>query len=407
MSYKYKVLVADDSEACLIMIREIFFLPGKNIELIFAHNGKEALELSIAHEPDLMLFDVIMPEINGIELVKMIRQNIKLKDTPIIILSATESLKSAFEAGADDFITKPFNQYELLIKARSALNLIENIREIKKSKEELEAQNAEIENQRNKILEQKKEIIDDITYSKRIQQAIMPTSDQISKIIPDSFIYNRPRNIVSGDFFWLDEHLGRKVIVVADCTGHGISGAFMTMAGTVFLNDVFATSFPLSSNEVLNRLRAQVMSLLKQKGETGEASDGMDVSIVIYNEENSTIQFSGANNPLYLIRNNELEIYKGDRMPIGIHLNFEKSFTRNDIKIEPGDRFYMFSDGYADQFGGPANKKFRYKQFRELLTENNQKPFEKQKEIFENALLDWMGINEQVDDILLMGFQLK
>ncbi|MCG8698995.1 MAG: response regulator [Bacteroidales bacterium] len=405
-NHNYKVLVADDSEACLLMIREIFIIPDKQIELIFAHDGKEAFDKAVENEPDLMLLDVIMPEINGIDLVEMFRKHDKLCKTPIIILSATASLKSAYEAGADDFITKPFNQYELLIKARSALNLLDTIHQLRESKGEIEKQNEDIRHQHNQILEQKKDIIDDITYSKRIQSSILPSVEQMENTLKDYFLFNRPRNIVSGDFYWVGEHHGRKVIAVADCTGHGISGAFMTMAGTVFLNEVFSTHRKMTAGEVLVELRNLVMSLLKQKGEFGEASDGMDISLMIYDQESRTIEFSGANNPLYLVRDGECIIYKGDRMPIGIHLNFEKAFTTTTINVEENDIFYMFSDGFADQFGGPANKKFRYKQFRELILDVYTKPFSQQQKMFEETLLNWMGMCDQVDDIIVLGFQL-
>ena len=400
MNFRYKVLIADDSEASLMMMREFFVISEKEIDLLFARNGQEALDLVMEHKPDLILLDVIMPEINGIELVKKFKADPEIKDTPVIILSATESLRSAYESGANDFISKPFNQHELLIKVRSALNLIENIRRLKLNREELIEQKEQVE-------ERKKEIIDDITYSKRIQQAILPSDDQVAALVKNHFLLNLPRNIVSGDFYWVGENCGRKVIVIADCTGHGISGAFMTMAGTVFLNEVIQTDEKLSSSEVLNRLRHLVMSLLKQKGETGEASDGLDISLIIHDKSQNQIEFSGANNPLYIIRNNELVEYKGDRMPIGIHLNFQSPFTTHTIPVQANDRFYMFSDGYADQFGGPKNKKFRYKQFRELLLSNHLKPFPDQKRMLHDAFIDWKGEEEQVDDILIMGFELS
>ena len=404
MEDKYKVLVADDSEACLLMMKELFTYPGVNVEIFYASNGLEAYEVANKVIPDLMLLDVVMPEINGIDLVKKFRKTELFKSTPIFILSATASLKSAFEAGADDFISKPFNQYELLIKVRSALNLMEKIRQLKDQKEQLERQKDELTTQNMLILEQKKDIIDDITYSKRIQTAILPSVEQIKAIVPDYFLLNMPRNIVSGDFYWVGEHQGRKVVAIADCTGHGISGAFMTMAGTVFLNEVFTTTEKLSAAEVLNELRNLVMQLLKQKGESGEASDGLDIALVMYDKAKQQIEFAGANNPVYIIRNNELQEIKGDRMPIGIHLNFQRSFVANTFDLQAGDRIYLFSDGYADQFGGPHDKKFRYKQFRELLVEVNQLPFQQQHDNLQKTFIEWKGTREQVDDIMVMGF---
>ncbi len=253
---------------------------------------------------------------------------------------------------------------------------------------------------------QKKDIVDDIRYSKRIQRAIFPTDEYIMETVSEHFILNMPRSIVSGDFYWAGRLNGKKVIALGDCTGHGISGAFMTMAGIAFLNEIMSKKIAQNANEILFELRRLVMKLLKQKGEQGEAADGLDISLAIIDENNKRIQFAGANNPFYLISNSKLIIYKGDRMPIGIHLNFGKPFTNHDIEIKKGDMIYLFTDGFADQFGGPRNKKFRYKQFQELLIEIHKLPMDKQKENLLRTITNWMGDNEQIDDIMLLGFRI-
>lgn len=392
MSSNYKILIADDSESYLKIIQQIFEIIGEKYDLLFARDGKEACDLALEEKPDLAILDIIMPEMNGIEAAKFLKSNESTKHIPLILLSSTESLKSAYEVGANDFISKPFNQYELLIKVRSALNLVGKIKTITE--------------QHDIIAEQQNDITGDIRYSKRIQNSVLPTLEALNGIIPEHFILNMPRNIVSGDFYWIGEHLDRRVIAVADCTGHGISGALMTMAGTAFLNDILGKSQILEPNAVLFELRKMVMHLLKQKGEEGEASDGMDISLTMISPDNKKLYFSGANNPLYLIRNDELEIIKGDRMPIGIHLNFKRPFTHNEIDVQKGDIVYLFSDGYADQFGGPRNKKFRYKQFQELIFENHKKPLAEQRDILRRTILDWKGSESQIDDIMVLGFKI-
>lgn len=389
---KYKILAADDSNLCLKVIKEVFKLVSEDYELIFAHNGREAVDIALEEVPDLILMDVIMPELNGVKAIEILRQNELTQDIPIIVLSATESLQSAFEAGANDFITKPFKHYELLMRAKQALLLVEKIKKIKY--------------QRDYISQQKTDIIDDIKYSKRIQSAILPTTTLIQKLLSDIFIYNVPRNIVSGDFYWVGELRDLKVVAVADCTGHGISGAFMTMAGTAFLNEIVNKYNLENANDILFSLREKVMTLLKQKGEEGEAADGMDIALILIDEKNKKIQFAGANNPIYMIKNGEMEIIKGDRMPIGIHINFNKPFTNNELEYNHGDILYLFSDGYADQFGGPNNKKFRYKNFRELLINIHHKPLSEQRTILEETFLNWKGEEDQVDDIMVMGLKL-
>jgi sigma-B regulation protein RsbU (phosphoserine phosphatase) len=389
---KYKILAADDSNLCLKVIKEIFNLVSEDYELLFAHNGQEAVDLALEKLPDLILMDVIMPELNGVRAIEILRKNELTQDIPIIVLSATESLQSAFEAGANDFITKPFKHFELLMRTKQALLLVDKINKIKK--------------QRDQISQQKTDIIDDIKYSKRIQSAILPTETALNEIVKEYFLYDVPRNIVSGDFYWVGEKYGKKIIAVADCTGHGISGAFMTMAGTVFLNEIINKLEFSRPDEILFALRDKVMSLLKQKGVEGEAADGMDIALIIIDEKNKKLQFAGANNPIYFMHNSEMEVIKGDRMPIGIHINFDKPFSNNELTYSEGDIVYMFSDGYADQFGGPYNKKFRYKNFRELLINIHQKPMAHQQNILDETFMNWKGEEEQVDDILVMGIKL-
>ena len=406
MSEGYKILVADDSEASLKMISEILEILGTHFELHYAKDGIEACKEAEAIIPDLILMDVVMPEMNGIEATQILRHNPLTAEIPIIVLSATESLENAYVAGANDFISKPFHKFELLIKVRSAINLVQNMKEIKKQKAELELKHAEVIKQRDKISNQQKDILDDIKYSKRIQGAIFPTKEYLNKLLPDNFIINVPKNIVGGDFYWAGELHDKVIIAVADCTGHGISGAFMTMAGTAFLNEILSKNINQHAGDMLFELRNLVMKLLKQKGEEGEAADGMDIALLILDKKNNSIEFAGANNPLYLVRNEELIIYKGDRMPIGIHILLNRPFENQMIETQLGDTIYLFTDGYADQFGGPRNKKFRYNQFQNKILEIHKLPLEKQKEDLLRTLIDWKGKNQQVDDIMIVGFKI-
>lgn len=406
MNQNYKILVADDSESYLRIIQQIFEIVGYKYEIVFARDGNEACEEALKHYPDLIILDIIMPEMNGIDAAKFLKSNEETAHIPIIMLSSTESLKAAYEVGANDFISKPFNQYELLIKVRSALDLVTKIKEIKQQNKVVEEKRGQLQKQHDLIAEQKGEIEGDLRYSKRIQKSILPTTEAVNAVIPEQFILNIPRNHVSGDFYWIGKHGNRRAIAVADCTGHGISGALMTMAGMAFLNDIMGRHADLEPNEILFELRKMVMNLLKQKGEEGEASDGMDISLTMINEDERKLSFAGANNPLYLVRKGELIAIKGDRMPIGIHLNFDRSFTNHEIEIDKGDVVYLFSDGYADQFGGPRNKKFRYRQFQELLLENHKKALNIQKQILEHSFYEWKGDYQQVDDVLVLGYKI-
>ncbi len=399
MHSKNKILVADDSESYLKIIQQIFEIIGDDYELIFAHDGKEAVDLTLQEMPDLLILDVIMPEMNGIEAAEIIRKNKDTSSIPIILLSSTESLKAAYEVGANDFILKPFNQYEILIKVRSALNLVGKIKAVSD-------QNTQVTKQNEAYSIKQAEIESELRYSKRIQKSVLPTLQALQDVIPEHFILDMPQNIVSGDFYWVGKHHDHRVIAVADCTGHGIPGALLTMAGMAFLNDIMGKSSLLNAHDALFELRKMVMHLLKQTGEDGEASDGMDITLTMISKDNKKLYFAGANNPLYIIRDGVLEVIKGDRMPIGVHLNFTRPFTLHEVDVKPGDTVYLFSDGYADQFGGPRNKKFRYKQFQELLNANCNAPLDQQKDILENTFNKWKGEQNQLDDILVLGYKI-
>ncbi|MBI9054802.1 MAG: tetratricopeptide repeat protein [Bacteroidales bacterium] len=259
----------------------------------------------------------------------------------------------------------------------------------------------------NKLLAyQKKQITDSIEYASRIQTAMLPPGDYISKIIPEHFIVYKPRDIVSGDFYWITHKEGKIVIAVVDCTGHGVPGAFMSMLGFAFLNEIVNKEKELKANIILNQLRDYVKASLHQTGKEDEAKDGMDIALCIIDPDELKMQFSGAYNPLYLIKNNEMISIKADRMPIGIHVFEKDSFTNHEMSIQKGDIIYMFTDGYIDQFGGPKTQKFRIAPFRNLLISNRDKSMKQQKEILEKNFEDWKGNHDQIDDVLVMGIKI-
>jgi serine phosphatase RsbU (regulator of sigma subunit) len=270
----------------------------------------------------------------------------------------------------------------------------------------------EIRQQNIELAAQKKEITDSIYYAERIQRALLPGTGTIPEKIDGYFILFKPKDIVSGDFYWLAES-GTKIIVTAvDCTGHGVPGAFMSMLGVSFLNKIILENNTLQADRILNDLRNNVVNSLKQTGKEGEARDGMDMALVAIDLEGMYMEFAGANNPLYLIRGNELNETKADRMPIAFQME-ANAFTRHRIELTKGDTLYLFSDGYADQFGGPKGKKFMYKSFKRLLVDNQEKSIEEIGSILEETLEAWKApdgekgeVYEQVDDILVIGIRI-
>lgn len=274
---------------------------------------------------------------------------------------------------------------------------------VKERTEEVVKQKDEIEKQRDEIADKNRSITDSIEYASRIQTAVLPSNEYAREILPEHFIFFRPRDIVSGDFYWMTQKDNLLVLIAADCTGHGVPGAFMSMLGVSFLNEIVNRHDITTANAILNQLRTDVKKTLGQEGKEGEAKDGMDIALCIVDLEKMNLQYAGAYNPLYLFRNNELIEIKADRMPIGIYINEKESFSNHEIELQKGDVFYIFSDGFQDQFGGEDGSKFKTKNFKKLLLEIHHKPMEEQHKILEETIDDWRGRWEQVDDIIVMG----
>jgi serine phosphatase RsbU (regulator of sigma subunit) len=262
----------------------------------------------------------------------------------------------------------------------------------------------------DEIEQQKQDITDSIQYAKRIQTALLPERTFINEILNDYFVLFRPRDIVSGDFYWVSAKTEKTMVAVADCTGHGVPGAFMSILGITYLNEI-AQNDNMHADTILNQLREQVIKSLKQTGKDLENKDGMDMALCIIDWENARIEYAGANISLLLLRNSptaadELIEVNADRMPIGIYENATKPFTRNTIPVMSGDSFYMFSDGYCDQFGGPDLKKFKKKNLKKLLSEIHTLSMTEQKKRLKQNLEKWRGDLPQVDDILMMGIKI-
>lgn len=299
--------------------------------------------------------------------------------------------------------------------------VIERTAEISQQKEEIEAQRDQIEDQRDQLVannkklkqayidieEQKNHIEDSIHYAKRIQTAILPNGPSLTHAIKEHFILYKPKDIVSGDFYWVAEKNGKSIFVVADCTGHGVPGAFMSMIGNTLLNKIVHEKDDVDTGYILDRLREEVIKALNQKGADHESKDGMDMVVSIFDFKNRKVQFSGAQNPLFIIRNNELIIYKGSKQPIGFFVAGHKPFEIHNIDLEPNDMIYMFTDGYQDQFGGPRDRKFMTKNFKKLLVDINHEACLDQKEILDNTIEDWMFNTNQIDDILIAGIRIS
>jgi serine phosphatase RsbU (regulator of sigma subunit) len=278
--------------------------------------------------------------------------------------------------------------------------VIERTEEVVRQKEEIETKNQELE-----VLY--KHVTDSIKYAKRIQEAILPPDSLVKRALPNSFVLYKPKDIVSGDFYWIDEKGGKTMFAAVDCTGHGVPGAFMSIVGYNILKHVVNNNDFQTPAEILDALNEGVSETLHHGHEESQAKDGMDLSLCTIDFKKMELQFAGAYNPLYLIRNGELMQTKGDKFPIGLFLGEEKKkFTNHTIKLQKGDCVYIFSDGYADQFGGPNGKKFMANHFRDLLLDVHKHPIEKQQDILNKTIEEWRGPLDQVDDILVIGVKI-
>ncbi|PCH93054.1 MAG: hypothetical protein COB85_07570, partial [Bacteroidetes bacterium] len=280
-----------------------------------------------------------------------------------------------------------------------------------------------IQKQKEVVDEKNKDITDSIRYAEQIQHAILPPEEYCTQTLSDHFILFRPKDIVSGDFYWVHETLSGKVIwVAADCTGHGVPGAFMSMIGNSLLNEIVVEKGITTPGKIFDELKAGIISALGQTDALGQSKDGMDASLCVWNKKNNQLEFAGAYNPLYLLRkdaansnlknkgfkfhSNDLAELKADRQPIAFEEGKDAPFTTHQIQLEEGDSVYTFSDGFQDQFGGPKGKKFTAKRLKEMLLSIQEKTMPEQKLILNETIEEWKGEDEQIDDIVVIGVRI-
>lgn len=325
-------------------------------------------------------------------------------------LKRTKDFAEAVGSGKFDAEYKPLSSKDTLGKALLKMrdDLAENERfleeKVRQRTAEVVAQKEEIDKQKAQIEEYFVQVTDSIKYAKKIQEAILPPSTYVKKLLPESFIFYRPKDIVSGDFYWLGEANGKVFFAAVDCTGHGVPGAFMSIVGYNQLRQAIITTGGSNPAEILNHLNRGVTETLHQNDKDSTSKDGMDIAICALNYDTLELEYAGAFNPLYLLRDNEILQTKANKFPIGSFMKGRtEEFTNHKIQLVEGDQIFIFSDGYADQFGGPRGKKMMYRRFRELLVETSILPVEEQKNQLNSALKNWMKEEEQVDDILVIG----
>jgi len=303
--------------------------------------------------------------------------------------------KFAYESQHMD-ILKTLGTYTAI--ALENASLVENL------EDKVKERTTEVVKQKEIIEETNKHITDSIKYAKRIQEAFLPSEKSISEHLKNAFILYKPKDIVSGDFYWIERKGNKILFAVVDCTGHGVPGAFMSIIGFNGLNQIVNEYNYTKPADILTHLNKSISNTLKQHVEDSKIRDGMDVAICSIDLDNNKLEFAGAFSPLFILRNNEVLKFKGDKHPIGNFVGVEEyEFTNNEIDLLPEDKIYIFSDGFVDQFGGPNGKKLKYNYFRQLLLDNHKKPMPEQKEKINEFFEAWRTGFEQIDDVCIIG----
>jgi PAS domain S-box-containing protein len=282
-----------------------------------------------------------------------------------------------------------------------------DITALQEAQEKILFQKEEIEKRKEEVEKQSKDILDSIQYAGRIQKALLPPEAGIKNFLPEHFILFLPRDIVSGDFYWIHQINSKIIIVAADCTGHGVPGAFMSMLGISLLNEIVIKNKNTQPDIILDKLRFNVKKALHQTGHQDTSQDGMDIALAVFDKETHTFEFSGAYNPMLQIRNNEILTFKGDKMPIGVHRRDSEPFTLTKNNYTKDDVFYFFSDGYPDQIGETTGRKYLHKNFSEFLLKIHGKPMQNQKIELSEEFFNWKKQYFQVDDVLVIGFKIE
>lgn len=448
------ILVVEDSLTQAAQIK--YLLEDNYFDVVVAYNGNEALAWLSKNEPSLIISDIMMPGMNGFELCEKIKSNNRTKYLPVILLTSLSDLEEVIEGlscGADSFITKPYDKNFLISNIEKILiekslpdsksgtsgveinyggkkkiirtepqkmvKLLLSIyqgaifknNELIKTRDELSQMNEKLEELVEartsdlKIIESKNLLINySILYAQKIQSAVLKPPQIGSDFFGEMFYLHLPRDTVSGDFYWFHKTDNKLLVGVFDCTGHGIPGAFMSMLGLTLLNEIVISEKILEPHLILNRLREKVISALGQKGRSFEVHDGMDGSLIMYDLTTKILSYSGAFNPVYIIRDNNLIELKVNSMPLSYADNMS-DFTGKEMKLAPEDLIYMFTDGYTDQFGGQFSRKFHRTQFKEILLKNHKRTLEWQKQLLLDAHIIWKGYEEQVDDVTVVGLK--
>lgn len=397
-------------------ISQVYEKTGDNLHSLQFYKKASALNDTLRSEANMKYVErmqIIYETGKKDQEIKLLqyKQSIKDKKQKVIVASLIGSCLFLIILLTLIYFNYRFKRAANQVLTRYNQDIEEKNRILVNQKEEILAQRDEIEEKSHQINEafelikiKNENITDNIRYAVQIQNVMLPEDSYIKSLLPKSFIFYEPKDIVSGDFYWLARKNGQIVLSVADCTGHGVTGAFMSILGITALNEIVVEKGIVQTDQILNLLREKIIWTLQQGGEFSESKEGIHLVVCSIDLMQNRLQFSGAINSVILIRNGELLQYKGDRMPISIYPDME-DFKSTNIPLQKDDMIYLFSDGYYGQFGGAEDKKFGVVRFRTMLQKISTLPIEEQQKIVDCTFNSWKGPSEQIDDILVMGIR--
>lgn len=394
---KNTILIIDDDKIVIEYVS--FLLESFGYKTDYVSNPELVMKRLESKLMDLILLDINMPGVDGITVLKDLKSDERFKDIPVIMMTGDtddETLEKSFKEGADDYVTKPVNELVLKSRVKSVIDRCLNLQKIKDHVEE-------IKSQKNIVEKINKTLTDSLKYAYMIQNAILKRKELLNEYINDSFILFKPKGIVSGDFYWFSNCQTKLYVAAVDCTGHGVPGALLSMVGNQLMNRFINIEGEESPAEILNKMDVGIRSTLDQKN--NESDDGMDMGICVIDLEKKQVAFAGAGSSMIYINNSELNVSKGSPFSVG-GTTFESStgkYTESVIDYTGAFQFYLFSDGYLDQFGGENMEKFGKRRFEELLLKNHNLPMADQRKELETSLAEWVGRNNQIDDVLVIG----
>lgn len=367
-------------------------------DLYVNQEDRNKLTFTLSEEGEVSDYEVRLQKKDG-EILFCILNTIVIKDEQGRVLGYQGIIKDiTLRKRAEEALIKSLRDLDFANRELQDLNV--NL------EEKVDERTAELIKEKEIVEHQHREIKESINYAKRIQASILPPMQKVKDKLADSFIYYEPKDIVSGDFYWYEYTNPKSLFAVVDCTGHGVPGAFMSIIGYTQMNEIVSDQRITDPGVILRELDKRVKTALNQKkGSDTNSKDGMELGIITINHEQKKLEFSGAMRPLFHVRNGELQIIKGDKFSIGGVSRKRKTFTTHRINIKPGDCFYLFSDGYPDQFGGPQGKKFMTKNVGEMLQRIAHLPMAEQGSIVKSTIQEWMKEEEQIDDILIGGLR--